>query len=57
MALSEEQIKQQIDVLTTKTSENPEMVYKAIAALNKGLNPEYFSGNNKVHRVKAWYTL
>ena len=46
MALSEEQIKQQIDVLTAKTSENPEMVYKVTAALNKGLNPAYFSGNN-----------
>lgn len=46
MALSEDAIKQQIDVLTTKTSENPEMIFKTVAALNKGLNPEYFSGNN-----------
>lgn len=46
MALSEEAILQQINVLTTKTSENSEMVYKATAALNKGLNPDFFSGNN-----------
>lgn len=46
MTLSEEAILQQINVLTTKTSENSEMVYKATAALNKGLNPDFFSGNN-----------
>lgn len=46
MALSEEEIRHQIDVLTKKTSENPDMVYKAIAALNKGLNPKYFTGND-----------
>lgn len=46
MALTEEQILQQINVLTTKTSENTSMAYKANATLNKGLNPEYFSGNN-----------
>lgn len=46
MALSEEAIIQQINVLTTKTSENPEMIYKTIAALNKALDPNYFSGND-----------
>lgn len=46
MALSEETILQQINVLTTKTAENAEMIYKAIPALNKGLNPEFFSGND-----------
>ena len=46
MALSEEEILQQINVLTKKTSENPDMIYKAVASLNKGLNPEYFSGND-----------
>ena len=46
MALNEDQIKQQVDVLATKTSENPEMVYKTMAALNKALNPELFSGND-----------
>lgn len=45
MALSEETILQQINVLTTKTSENAEMIYKAIPAINKGLNPDFFSGN------------
>ena len=46
MALTEEQILQQINVLTTKTSENTSMVYKTNATLNKGLNPEFFSGNS-----------
>ena len=46
MALTEEQILQQINVLTKKTSENPDMVYKTTAALNKALDPEIFSGNN-----------
>ena len=46
MALSEETIQQQINVLTTKTSENPKMEYKAVPALNKGLNPEHFTGND-----------
>lgn len=46
MALTEEQILQQINVLTTKTSENPNMAFKTNASLNKGLNPDYFSGND-----------
>lgn len=46
MALTEEQIKQQINVLTTKTSENTSMTFKTNAVLNKGLNPSYFSGNS-----------
>ena len=46
MALSEETILQQINVLTTKTSENPKMEYKTIPALNKGLDPEHFTGND-----------
>lgn len=46
MALSEETILQQINVLATKTAENAEMIYKSIPALNKGLNPEYFTGND-----------
>ena len=46
MALTEEQILQQINVLTTKTSENPDMAFKTNATLNKGLNPDYFSGND-----------
>lgn len=46
MALTEDQILQQINVLTTKTSENSSMVYKSNATLNKGLDPEFFTGNN-----------
>jgi hypothetical protein len=46
MALSEEVILQQINVLTKKTSENPNMTYKSVPALNTGLDPTYFSGND-----------
>ena len=46
MALTDEQILQQINVLTKKTSENPDMTYRTNASLNKGLNPEYFTGNS-----------
>ena len=46
MALSEEAILQQINVLTTKTSDNEQMVYKAVPAINKGLDPKYFTGND-----------
>ena len=58
MALSEGAITQQINVLTTKTSENNQMVYKSIPALNKGLNPEYFTGNdtkivNAINKIAA----
>ena len=44
MALSEEALKLQIDILASKTSDNPDMVFKKNATLNKGLNPDYFSG-------------
>ena len=46
MALTEEEILQQINVLTKKTSENPEMVYKTSATRNTALDPEYFSGQD-----------
>lgn len=46
MALTDEQILQQINVLTTKTSDNPNMAYKTNATLNKGLDPNFFTGNN-----------
>lgn len=46
MALTEEQILQQINVLTTKTSENTQMTYKTNGTLNKALNPDVFSGTN-----------
>ena len=44
MALTEEELKQQANVLATKTEDNPNMPYKANATLNKGLNPDYYSG-------------
>ena len=46
MALTDEQILQQINVLTTKTSDNPNMTYKTNSTLNKGLDPSFFTGNN-----------
>jgi Tfp pilus assembly pilus retraction ATPase PilT len=46
VALTDEQILQQINVLTKKTSENPDMTYRSNASLNKGLNPEYFTNNS-----------
>lgn len=45
MALSEEELKLQIDILTSKLSDNPDMVFKRNAKLNKGLNPEFFEGH------------
>lgn len=55
MAMSEEELKRQLDILTTKTSENPDMVYRANASLNKGLNPDYFTGNNtKIVNAINW---
>ena len=55
MAMSEEDLKRQLDILTTKTSENPDMVYRANASLNKGLNPDYFTGNNtKIVNAINW---
>lgn len=48
MALTEEQLLLQADILASKTDSatNPNMVYKTIASLNKGLNPEVFTSNN-----------
>lgn len=48
MALSNEELLLQMNILASKTDEktNANMVYNTIAALNKGLNPEVFSGNN-----------
>ena len=55
MAMSEEELKRQLDILTTKTSENPDMVYRANGSLNKGLNPDYFTGNNtKIVNAINW---
>ena len=46
MALTDEELLQQVNILATKTDSttNPNMVYKTNATLNKGLNPNYFSG-------------
>lgn len=46
MAMSDEELLLQMNILASKTEDNPNMVYKANATLNKGLNPEYFTGNN-----------
>lgn len=48
MALTEEQLLLQADILASKTDSatNPNMAYKANTTLNKGLNPDLFSGNN-----------
>ena len=45
MAMTDEELKLQMEILTSKTESNPNMVYKANAALNKALNPAFFSGN------------
>ena len=46
MAMSDEELLLQMNILASKTGDNPNMAYKANASLNKGLNPEYFTGNN-----------
>ncbi len=46
MALTEEELLLQVNILATKTSDNANMAYKSNATLNKGLNPDFFSGNN-----------
>ena len=46
MALTDEQVLQQLNVLTEKTSDNASMKYTKAARTNKGLNPEKFSSHN-----------
>ena len=46
MAMTDDELKLQLDILASRTDQNPDMVYKTVASLNKGLNPEYFTGNN-----------
>jgi hypothetical protein len=46
MAMTEEELLLQMNILASKTSDNPNMTYKANKTLNKGLNPEFFSGND-----------
>jgi hypothetical protein len=43
--MTDEELMLQLEILTSKTESNPNMVYKANAALNKALNPSFFSGN------------
>ena len=44
--MSDEELLLQMNILASKTEDNPDMVFKANKTLNKGLNPEYFTGNN-----------
>lgn len=46
MAMSDEELLLQMNILASKTEDNPDMVYKANKILNKGLNPEYFTGTD-----------
>lgn len=46
MALTDEQVLQQLNVLTEKTSDNDSMKYTKSTRTNKGLNPEKFSSYN-----------
>ena len=48
MAMTDEELLLQMKILTDKadSATNPNMVYKSNKTLNKGLNPEYYSGNN-----------
>ena len=45
MAMTDEELKLQMNILASKISDNPNMTYKTNTVLNKGLNPDYFSGN------------
>lgn len=46
MAMSDEELLQQMNILTSKTGSNPLMVYKPLASLNKGLDPSLFTGSD-----------
>lgn len=46
MALTDEQLAIQLQVLTEKTSSNASMTYTTSARTNKALNPDKFSSNN-----------
>lgn len=46
MAMTEEELLLQMNILASKISDNPNMVFKVNKTLNKGLNPEYYSGND-----------
>lgn len=44
--MTDEELMLQMNILTSKTESNPNMPYKSNATLNKGLNPEHFTGNS-----------
>lgn len=46
MALTDEELKLQLDILANRTDQNSSMVFKANAILNKGLNPDFFTGQS-----------
>ena len=46
MALTDEQLAIQLQVLTEKTSSNASMIYTKSTRTNKALNPDKFSNNN-----------
>lgn len=46
MAMTDEELLQQMNILTSKTGSNPLMVYKPLASLNKGLDPSLFTGSD-----------
>lgn len=46
MAMSDEELLLQMNILASKTEDNPNMVFKANKTLNKGLNPDYFTGQD-----------
>lgn len=58
MALTDEQVLQQLNVLTEKTSDNASMKYTTAARTNKGLNPEKFSSYNSkiVNAINLLYS-
>lgn len=58
MALTDEQVLQQLNVLTEKTSDNASMKYTKSTRTNKGLNPEKFSSYNSkiVNAINLLYS-
>jgi hypothetical protein len=46
LAMTDDELMLQMNILASKTESNPNMPYKSNATLNKGLNPEFFTGNS-----------
>lgn len=46
MAMTDEELLLQMNILASKTEDNPNMAYKSNKTLNKGLNPTFFTGND-----------